>query len=286
MTGNDRGQQTTRSITREQAKHRVRESFKTVDSEGQSVSPEELLVGRESETTPILSIILPTLNEETGISICLDWIKTVVAELQVTTEIIVSDSSTDRTPEIAREQGAIVVKPDQNGYGYAYRYAFHYVRGQYVVIGDADTTYDFRELPRLLDQMMETGADIVLGSRLNGDIEPGAMPRLHQHIGNPLLTKLLNIFYSVGISDAHSGFRVIRREALEILELETGGMEFASEMIIEAAAKGLQIEEVPITYRKREGEATLQSFQDGWRHVRFMLKKAPNFQLVNKFNQL
>ncbi|NHN46559.1 glycosyltransferase family 2 protein [Halostella sp. JP-L12] len=231
----------------------------------------------ESDVTPTLSIVMPTLNEEDGIRECIHQIEAAVQELGVTAEVIVSDSSTDRTPEIAHELGAIVITPDQPGYGYAYRYAFEHARGRYIAMGDADTTYDFAEIPRLLRKLVESEADIVMGSRLNGEIKPGAMPTLHQYIGNPLLTRFLNTFYGVGISDAHSGFRLFTQEALDMMDLKTDGMEFASEMVMEAGSKGLSIEEVPIVYHERKGEETLDSFQDGWRHVRFMLMNAPGY---------
>jgi len=241
------------------------------------LSADELLVGQDSDTTPQLSVVMPTLNEESGIRTCIDWIKTAIEELQVPTEIIISDSSTDRTPEIAREMGAIVVEPDGKGYGYAYRYAFERTRGAYIAMGDADTTYDFKQIPRLLTHLEETGADMVMGSRLDGEIKNGAMPTLHQYIGNPALTRFLNTFYRAGVSDAHSGFRIFTREAYETMDWETTGMEFASEMIMDAGAKDLEIVEVPIVYHEREGEETLESFRDGWRHVRFMLVNAPGY---------
>nr|WP_328763235.1 glycosyltransferase family 2 protein [Halomicroarcula salinisoli] len=234
-------------------------------------------MGADSTQSPALTVIMPTLNEEEGITECIERIKTAVVEMQVSTEIIISDSSTDRTPEIAREMGAIVVEPDVGGYGSAYKYAFERARGDYIAIGDADTTYDFEELPKLIRLATKDDVDMTMGSRLEGDIKPGAMPSLHQYIGNPLLTRFLNTFYDAGVSDAHSGMRVIDREALEELELKTTGMEFASEMIMDAAAKDMTIEERPITYHEREGEATLDSFQDGWRHVRFMLVNAPGY---------
>uniref|UniRef100_UPI003570D948 glycosyltransferase family 2 protein n=1 Tax=Halomicrobium urmianum TaxID=1586233 RepID=UPI003570D948 len=218
---------------------------------------------------------MPTLNEEEGIVECIDWIKTAVDELEVPTEIVVSDSSTDRTPELAEELGAIVVTPDEPGY--AYRYAFERTRGEFIVMGDADTTYDFEGIPRLLEPVREGDADICMGSRLDGEICSGAMPPLHQYVGNPLLTRFLNTFYDAGVSDAHSGFRVFSREALVTLGLETTGMEFASETIMDAGAKELDIREVPIVYHEREGEETLDSFSDGWRHVRFMLVNAPGY---------
>lgn len=240
-------------------------------------SADELLCGRFSEQSPDISVVLPTLNEEEGITECIGRIKTAVEELQLTTEIIVSDSSTDQTPAIARELGAIVVEPDSSGYGYAYRYAFERTRGDYIIMGDADTTYDFEQIPRLLAKLEENDADMILGSRLSGEIKPGAMPPLHQYIGNPLLTTFLNMFYDAGVSDAHSGFRILTREAYETLSLHTTGMEFASEMIMEAGAKDLEIIEVPITYHERKGEETLDSFSDGWRHIRFMLLNAPGY---------
>jgi len=249
----------------------------TIKHEQLPKDPEELLVPAESDQTPALSVVMPTLNEEAGIAACIERIQNALAAAGVTGEIIVSDSSTDRTPEIAEEMGARVVVPDEPGYGYAYRYAFERVRGEYVAIGDADTTYDFEELPKLLDGVVNGDADMVMGSRLEGEIKDGAMPPLHQHVGNPLLTKFLNVFYGAGVSDAHSGFRVIEYETLAELDLETDGMEFASEMIMEAGARGLTIEEVPITYHEREGEATLDSFRDGWRHVKFMLVNAPGY---------
>jgi len=169
------------------------------------------------------------------------------------------------------------VTPDEPGYGYAYRYAFDKARGEYIAMGDADTTYDFEMLPQLLEPVQNGDADICMGSRLEGEIRDGSMPPLHKYVGNPLLTRFLNTFYGAGVSDAHSGFRVFTKDALETLELETTGMEFASEMIMEAGANDLTIEEVPIIYHEREGEETLDSFSDGWRHVRFMLVNAPDY---------
>ena len=235
------------------------------------------LLPADSETQPVLSVVMPTLNEEEGIRECIERVKTALEELELPGEVVISDSSTDRTPEIAREMGAIVVEPDGEGYGYAYRYAFERVRGQYIVMGDADTTYDFEKIPELLEPVRDGDADICMGSRLNGEIRDGSMTTLHQYIGNPVLTAFLNGFYDAGVSDAHSGFRVFSREALETLDLESDGMEFASEMIMDAGAKDLEIAEKPIIYHEREGEETLDSFRDGWRHVRFMLVNAPGY---------
>lgn len=252
---------------------RVREASEDLETS----DSEHFIVSGESELTPVLSVVMPTLNEEAGIAECIARIKSAVSELQVPTEIIVSDSSTDRTPEIARSHGAVVVMPDEDGYGYAYRYAFKYARGNYIAIADADTTYDFEELPQLFESVYRGDADIVIGSRFDGEIKPGAMPLLHKYVGNPLLTRFLNAFYDAGVSDAHSGFRVFTRDTLEKLDLGSDGMEFASEMVMEAAARDLTIEEVPITYQEREGDPTLDSVRDGWRHVKFMLVNAPGY---------
>nr|WP_238994002.1 glycosyltransferase [Halobellus captivus] len=220
---------------------------------------------------------MPTMNEEEGIRECIERVKRAVDRSGHLTEVVISDDSDDRTPDIARELGAIVVEPDEPGYGYAYRYAFEHCRGEYIIIGDADTTYDFEQFPKLLDPVIRGEADMVMGSRLEGEIEPGAMPALHQYVGNPLLTRFLNAFYDAGVSDAHSGFRAFRADILDELKLETTGMEFASEMIMDAGARDLTIAEIPIVYYEREGEATLESFRDGWRHVRFMLLNAPSY---------
>lgn len=248
---------------------------RTIDPE--ALSAEELILPADSDISPTLSVVMPTLNEEEGIAECIERIRSAVEDLGLFAEIVVPDSSTDRTPEIAKSMGAIVITPDQPGYGYAYQCAFTECRGDYIAIGDADTTYDFEELPKLFELVKSGDAEMAMGSRLNGEIKDGAMPPLHQYVGNPLLTRFLNAFYDAGVSDAHSGMRVFTREAWEEMECSTDGMEFASEMIMEAGARGLDIEERPITYHEREGEATLESFQDGWRHVRFMLVNAPGY---------
>lgn len=248
----------------------------TEDSQ-EELTAEELLIEEDQKVAPELSVVLPTLDEEEGIRTCIEYIKHGIEVLQLPTEIIVSDNSTDRTPEIARELGARVVTPDQEGYGYAYRYAFERTRGNIIAMGDADTTYDFRRLPDLVERLYTADTDLVLGSRLEGEIKSGAMPTLHRYVGNPVLTAFLNVFYGANVSDAHSGFRVFRREILDDLEFQSTGMEFASEMIMVAAENDVGIAEVPIVYYPREGEETLDSFRDGWRHVKFMLKNAPGY---------
>jgi len=228
-----------------------------------------------------VSVVIPSLNEEKTIGICIEKVKKVFAEHNINGEIIVADNSTDKTPEIAREMGAKVVTPDKRGYGYAYLYGFRHVRGKYIVIGDADDTYDFLEIPKLLEPLKNGEADMVIGSRFKGEILDGAMPWLHKHIGNPVLTRFLNFFFKAGVSDAHSGFRAFTKEALEKMELRGDGMEFASEMIMRAVWAGLKIKEVPITYYPRHGsEPKLNSFRDGWRHLKFMLLYTPSYLFI------
>jgi len=224
-----------------------------------------------------ISVILPSRDEAETIGECIRRIRDVFNRYNIDGEIIVSDNSNDGTPEIAKSLGAKVVTPDKLGYGYAYLYGFKHASGDILVLGDADGTYDFSEMPRLLEPILKGEADLVIGSRLKGKIEKGAMPLLHRYIGNPILTFILNLLFKAGVSDAHSGFRAIRRDALERLGLKSHGMEFASEMILKASLMGLRIREVPITYYpRRSGKSKLKSLQDGWRHLKFMLLYAPS----------
>jgi glycosyltransferase involved in cell wall biosynthesis len=235
------------------------------------------VVDAETDQTPTLSVVLPTMNEAGGVAECIQKISSAAEAMRVDVEIIVSDSSTDQTPAIARDHGAVVVTPDRPGYGSAYRHGFRHARGEYIAMGDADTTYDFEELPHLCRAVVDGDADMVLGSRFKGEIRPNAMPPLHRYVGNPVLTETLNMLYRGSLTDAHSGMRVFSRDALKQLDLRSDGMEFASEMLMEALMNGLTIEEVPITYHERTGEATLESFRDGWRHLRFMVGTVPGY---------
>jgi len=233
-----------------------------------------------------VTVIIPTLNEEKTIATCIQKIKKVFKEYNIKGEIIVSDSSTDKTPQIAKKLGAKVVHPDRRGYGYAYIYAFKHAKGKYIIMGDGDNTYDFLEIPKLLKPLKNGEADLVIGSRLKGKVMPGAMPWLHRYIGNPLLTGILNLFFKIRVSDAHCGFRAIKKDALQKLNLKTSGMEFASEMLIEAKRKNLKISEVPIVYYPRQGQSKLRSFKDGWRHLKYMLIQAPNWLYILPANIL
>jgi glycosyltransferase involved in cell wall biosynthesis len=221
-----------------------------------------------------VSVVLPALDEERTISDCITKIQKVFSDNSLTGEIIVADSSTDRTPEIALSLGAKVISSEKSGYGNAYLTAFKHTRGRYIVMGDADNTYDFLEIPNLLAPL-KNGADFVIGSRFKGTIHKGSMDGLHRYIGNPVLTWMLNFIFHTPYSDTHSGFRAITREALDRLPLTTGGMEFASEMLVMASKERLRIEEVPISYYPRLTPSKLHSFADGWRHIRFVLLMKP-----------
>ena len=227
-----------------------------------------------------VSVVIPSKDEEETIGTCIKKIRKIVIDNGIDGEIIVADNSQDETPNIAKELGAKLITPDRNGYGYAYRYAFSKAKGKYIVIGDADDTYDFMEIPNLLKPLMNGEADMVIGNRFKGKMEKGAMPWHHKWIGNPLLTWFLNLFYNSGVSDTHCGFRVIKRESLDKLEFTSDGMEFASEMIIKAVKQGLMIKEIPVNYYKRKnGNSKLSSFSDGWRHLKFILSTRLNLKV-------
>lgn len=225
--------------------------------------------------TPLISIVIPCMNEEKTIGACVNKALSILKQEDIEGEIIVADSSTDNSREIAKSLGAIIVIPHTRGYGNAYLEGIKRARGKYIILSDADNTYDLNEIPKLLKPLIENNADFVMGSRLKGSIIKGSMPWLHRYIGNPILTKLLNKLFGTNISDSHSGMRAITRDAYNRLHLQSEGMEFASEMIIEAARKRLRITEVPITYYPRQTPSKLHSWGDGWRHLRFMMLYNP-----------
>jgi len=222
-----------------------------------------------------VSVVLPSMNEEETISICITKIRSVFVEYEIDGEIIVADNSEDQTPIIVKNLGATLITPDGKGYGYAYKYGFKEANGEIIVMGDADDTYDFNEIPNLLTPIINGEADFVLGNRFKGKMEKDAMPWLHKYIGNPFLTWILNLFYNSGISDTLCGLRAIKKESLDKLELKSDGMEFASEMIINAVKKQVSIKEIPINYYKRKNdESKLSSFSDGWSVLKFILTNA------------
>src|SRR5262249_26667302 len=188
------------------------------------------------------------------------------------------NNSEDAPPRLAEEVGARVVVEKRRGYGSAYLAGFAASRGRYIVMADADLTYDFGEIPRFV-AALEDGAQMVIGDRMD-NIQPGAMPWLHRYVGNPILTGLLNLFFRTGVNDAHCGIGGLRRDVPPRLDLRTTGMEFASEMVIRASKEHLEIAEFPIQYRPRGGESKLSSFRDGWRHLRFLLVHSPNYLFI------
>jgi glycosyltransferase involved in cell wall biosynthesis len=227
--------------------------------------------------TPDISVVMPCLNEEESVAHCVALALEGIRRSGLTGEVIVCDNgSTDRSVELAAAAGARVVHQPRRGYGSAYRKGFDAARGRFLVMGDSDGSYDFSELHKFIAPI-EAGNDYVLGSRFGGQILPGAMPWSHRYIGNPVLTGILNLFFKLDVSDAHSGMRAFSRDAYERMGLATEGMEFASEIVISAARHGLKVAEVPITYHPRIGESKLHSLRDGWRHLRFMLLLSPKF---------
>ncbi len=224
---------------------------------------------------PPISLIIPTRNEAETIRECIQRAQQVFREMGLAGEILVADSSSDETAAIANSCGAKVIKPQKLGYGNAYLAGFEQAEGEYIVLMDGDLTYDPKAIPDMIAILQSGNYDMVIGSRLKGVVLPGAMPALHRYIGNPVLTCILNTLFSSRISDAHCGLRAISKDALKKLNLRSGGMEFASEMLIEAVCKDLRVAEVPITYYPRKGFSKLHSFTDGWRHVRFMMLYRP-----------
>jgi glycosyltransferase involved in cell wall biosynthesis len=226
-----------------------------------------------------VSVVIPCLNEEQNIEQCVLSALAALDAGGVSGEVLVVDNnSEDRSAEIAEAAGARVVLERRRGYGSAYLAGFAAARGDYIVMADADLTYDFGEIARFVAEL-DAGAQLVMGDRMD-NIKPGAMPWLHRYIGNPILTGILNLFFRTGVGDAHCGMRALRRDVLPQLDLRTTGMEFASEMVIRASKEKLVISEVPIEYHPRGGESKLSSFRDGWRHLRFLLVHSPTWLFI------
>ena len=228
---------------------------------------------------PLVSVVIPCLNEAETIAECVTRAREALQTHDLHGEVIVADNgSSDGSPNLAAEAGARVVHEPRRGYGSAYLAGFGAARGEYVVMADADLTYDFSDIPRFVEEL-EAGAQLVMGDRMD-NIHPGAMPWLHRYVGNPILTGVLNLFFRTGVKDAHCGMRGFRRDILPVLDLRTTGMEFASEMVIRAAKERLDIRQLPIEYHPRGGESKLSSFRDGWRHLRFLLVHSPTWLFV------
>ncbi len=233
-----------------------------------------LLSPTTGEREPLVTVVIPCLNEAMNIAQCVRQAWDALEANDIPGEVVVADNgSTDGSARLAARVGARVVHEPRRGYGSAYRAGFAAASGRYIIMADADLTYDFSEIPRFVE-CLEGGAELVMGDRMD-NIHPGAMPWLHRYVGNPVLTGLLNALFRTGVNDAHCGMRAVRRDVLPRLALRTTGMEFASEMVIRASQESLQIDQFPIEYRPRGGQSKLSSFRDGWRHLRFLLVHSP-----------
>jgi len=228
-----------------------------------------------------ISVVIPCLNEEASVGQVIEMARRGIAGLGLAEEIIVVDNgSTDRSAQVAREHGARVIIEKHRGYGSALRTGFQNASYELLVMGDADLTYDFTAIGNLVRPILEGKADFVIGNRMKS-IKPGAMPRLHRYIGNPLLSfALRTMFHSNLVHDAHCGLRAITAEAYRKLRCVTTGMEFASEMVVRAIRCRLRIVERDIVYHPRKGQSKLHSFRDGWRHLRFMMLHSPTAMLL------
>jgi glycosyltransferase involved in cell wall biosynthesis len=239
------------------------------------VTAPEKTAERTAETRALeVSVVIPCLNEATSIEACVLASREALDGAGYDGEVVVVDNgSVDGSGELAAVAGARVIDEPERGYGNAYLTGLAAARGRYIVMLDADMTYDAGEIPRFVEELRD-GGEMVIGNRME-QIQPGAMPWLHRRVGNPVLTGLLNRLFGVNVKDAHCGMRAIRREVLPKLELRTTGMELASEMVIRAAKLELDIRQFPIEYRPREGESKLSTWSDGWRHLRFLLIHSP-----------
>jgi glycosyltransferase involved in cell wall biosynthesis len=243
-----------------------------------------LLVPEEDLPAPELSIVIPALDEEKTIGCFVDWCKQGLATAGVRGEVLIVDSSSDSTAEIAISHGTRVLKTPRRGLGRAYIDALPYVRGTYVLMGDADCTYDFRELHPFMEKFLQ-GYEFVMGSRWRGSIEPGSMPVLHRYLGTPITTWTLNLLYSSRFSDIHCGMRGITREALRRRELQSQSWEHASEMVLKSVQMRLRTSEVPVQFLKdRDGRLShhkragwFSPFQAAWINVRAMFVYGAEF---------
>ena len=229
-----------------------------------------------------LTILLPCLNEAETIETCIDKARSYLARSDVRGEVLVADNgSTDGSQRLATAKGARLIQVRDRGYGSALRHGILAARGRYVVIGDADDSYDLSHLELFVARLRD-GYDIVMGNRFQGGITPGAMPLLHRYLGNPMLSFLGRLFFGVKIGDFHCGLRAFHRERVRTLNLHTTGMEFASEMLISAAVRSYRICEVPTTLKKdgRSRPPHLRTWRDGWRHLSFLLMLSPRWLFI------
>lgn len=229
-----------------------------------------------------LTVLMPCLNESETLAICIQKAIRFLNDNEIDGEVLVSDNgSTDGSQEIAIAEGARVVSTNIKGYGSALINGTKHAQGKYVIMGDADDSYDFLHLMPFLEKLRE-GYDLVMGDRFAGGIEKGAMPWSHRYIGNPILSSMGRLFCRSKIHDFHCGLRGYNRESIFKLDLQTTGMEYASEMVVKAELSNYRIAQVPTTLKKdgRSRAPHLRSFRDGWRHLKFLLMYAPNWMLL------
>jgi hypothetical protein len=232
---------------------------------------------REPESEIEVTVVMPCLDEARTVGRCVAKARASLEKIGVESEIIVADNgSSDGSQSIARAHGARVVHVSRKGYGSALQGGIAAARGKFIIMGDADDSYDFTHLEPFVERLRQ-GDELVMGNRFQGGIKPGAMPWMHRYIGNPVLTGVLNLFFHTPIKDAHCGLRGFRKDAYERLHLTTPGMEFASEMVVKASLSKQIISEVPTTLSPdgRDRPPHLRSFRDGWRHLRFLLLMCP-----------
>jgi hypothetical protein len=244
-----------------------------------SVQLDEPECGKVSPTAEDVevSVVMPCLNEARTVGRCVEKAMRALSDLGVHGEVVVADNgSTDGSQDFARGQGARVIHVERKGYGSALQAGIDAAQGRYIIMGDADDSYDFSRLEPFV-QRLRAGDDLVMGNRFRGGIRPKAMPWHHRYIGNPVLTGILNLFFHTPIRDAHCGLRGFRKDAYAQLSLTTPGMEFASEMVVKACLNRQKISEVPIVLHPdgRDRPPHLRSFRDGWRHLRFLLLMCP-----------
>ena len=237
----------------------------------------------QEEATPEVSVVMPCLNEAETLAICIRKARRALREEGIDGEIIVADNgSTDGSQTVALEEGARVVQVTARGYGNALMGGITAARGKYVIMGDADDSYDFLDVPRFVAKLRD-GYDLVMGNRFKGGIKPGAMPLLHRYFGNPVLSAVGRLFFASPCGDFHCGLRGFSKDAIVKMELRTTGMEFASEMVVKATVFKMRITEVPTTLSPdgRNRPPHLRSWRDGWRHLRFLLLYSPRWLFLN-----
>ena len=226
-----------------------------------------------------LTILMPCLNEALTLAICIDKATAFLRRAGIDGEVLIADNgSTDGSQEIARSHGARVIDVQVRGYGAAINAGIEAARGRFIIMGDSDDSYDFSQLDNYVERL-RAGADLVMGNRFQGGIAPGAMPFLHRYLGNPVLSFIGRLFFRIPVRDFHCGLRGFSRESILRLGLVTPGMEFASEMVAKAALAKLRVEEVPTTLRPdgRDRPPHLNTWRDGWRHLRFLLLFCPRW---------